>query len=134
MTQSQIRTGPCTRPSISRRERRRTARAGATLRSLAPVRRPVDRRSALARVLALWPNELDDASVQGRRNLIAKLRRALRAERRRGIAGHWTYDLARHVELLHVYRRELMMLKAIEAGAERRNGPRSLPAIPERSG
>jgi len=98
------------------------------------VRRPVDRRSALARVLALWPNELDDASVQGRRNLIAKLRRALRAERRRGIAGHWTYDLARHVELLHVYRRELMMLKAIEAGAERRNGPRSLPAIPERSG
>jgi hypothetical protein len=36
------------------------------------------------------------------------LRRALRAERRRGIAGHWTYDLARHVELLRVYRLELV--------------------------
>ena len=66
-----------------------------------------DRRTELPRVLPLWPHELDDETPQGRSKVLAKLRRALRAERRRGIAGHWTYDLARHVELLRVYRREL---------------------------
>jgi hypothetical protein len=66
-----------------------------------------DRRAALARVLALWPHELEDESPAARRMILAKLRRALRAERRRGVSGHWTYDLARHVELLRVYRAEL---------------------------
>jgi hypothetical protein len=77
----------------------------------APVRavtqRPYDRRRELPRVLPLWPHDLDDNSPQGRRVILAKLRRALRAERRRGISGHWTYDLCRHVELLRVYRLEL---------------------------
>jgi hypothetical protein len=62
----------------------------------------------LPRVLPLWPHEVEDESPEGRRRILAKLRRALRAERRRGIAGHWTYDLARHVELLRVYRLELL--------------------------
>lgn len=35
---------------------------------------------------------------------LAALRRALRAERERGVQGHWAYDLARHRELLHAYR------------------------------
>jgi hypothetical protein len=30
----------------------------------------------------------------------------LRVERQRGIAGHWTYDLARHARLLRAYRAE----------------------------
>jgi hypothetical protein len=50
---------------------------------------------------------VEDESSEGRRRILAKLRRALRAERRRGIAGHWTYDLARHAELLRVYRLEI---------------------------
>ena len=66
-----------------------------------------DRRTQLPRVLPLWPHELDDETPEGRCNIVGKLRRALRAERRRGVAGHWTYDLARHVELLRVYRLEL---------------------------
>jgi hypothetical protein len=66
-----------------------------------------DRRTELVRILPLWPDELVDDSPRGRQLILAKLRRALRAERRRGIAGHWTYDLARHVELLRVYRLEL---------------------------
>ncbi len=66
-----------------------------------------DRRVELPRVLPLWPHELDDESAEGRRNIVRKLRRALRAERRRGIAGHWTYDLARHAELVRIYRLEL---------------------------
>jgi hypothetical protein len=69
--------------------------------------RPYDRRSELPRILPLWPHELADESLEGRRNVVCKLRRALRAERRRGIAGHWTYDLARHAELVRIYRLEL---------------------------
>jgi hypothetical protein len=69
--------------------------------------RNYDRRTELPRVLPLWPRELDDETSEGRRYIVCKLRRALRAERRRGVAGHWTYDLARHVELLRVYRLEL---------------------------
>ena len=70
-------------------------------------RRGYDRHTELPRILPLWPHELADESPPGRRKILAKLARALRAERRRGIAGHWTYDLARHVELLRVYRLEL---------------------------
>ena len=58
-------------------------------------------------MLALWPHELEEESLSGRQTMLAKLRQALRAERRRGLSGHWTYDLARHVELLRVYREEL---------------------------
>jgi hypothetical protein len=71
------------------------------------MQRPYDRKAELPRVLPLWPHELNDDSSEGRRRILVKLRRALRAERRRGLAGHWTYDLARHVELLRVYRAEL---------------------------
>jgi hypothetical protein len=73
---------------------------------------PTTGGTELPRVLPLWPRELDDETFEGRQRILAKLRRALRAERRRGLAGHWTYDLARHVELLRVYR--------IELAAERR--------------
>jgi hypothetical protein len=76
-------------------------------RAAAAPPRPYDRRTDLPRVLPLWPRELDDESPQGRLAVLSKLRRALRAERCRGIAGNWTYDLARHAELLRVYRHEL---------------------------
>jgi hypothetical protein len=80
-----------------------------------PIARPINRRAALSRVLALWPEEADDLSAVGRQNMLARLKRALRAERRRGIAGHWTYDLARHVELLHLYRQVLVALREMGA-------------------
>ncbi|PPD27253.1 MAG: hypothetical protein CTY20_13140 [Hyphomicrobium sp.] len=35
----------------------------------------------------------------GPQQFLGRLRRALRAERQRGIAGHWTYDLSRHAQL-----------------------------------
>ena len=61
----------------------------------------------LPRLLALWPHEIEDQTELGRRHLLAKLRRALRTERRRAHAGHWTYDLNRHLGLLSAYRGEL---------------------------
>lgn len=39
-----------------------------------------------------------------RASLVAQLRRALRRERARGLAGHWTYDLGRHRALLAAWR------------------------------
>jgi hypothetical protein len=63
----------------------------------------------LQRLLPMWPAELADQSTEGRRRRIAKLRRALREERRRG---HWAYDLARHAALFRAYRRELATERA----------------------
>jgi hypothetical protein len=90
-----------------------------------PFHRPYDRRSELPRALPLTPQELEDESPSGRRRVLARLRAALRAERRRGIAGHWTYDLARHAELLRVYRQELALAApGCRAGARRVPPPR----------
>lgn len=61
----------------------------------------------LPKLIALWPHELADHSKGGSLNVLAKLRRALRAERRRALAGHWSYDLNRHLGLLSAYKGEL---------------------------
>lgn len=69
------------------------------------------RSQNLARLVALWPGELDDLSIAGRRKLVAALWRALRAERRRGRHGHWAYDLARHADLYRAWSREQAALR-----------------------
>jgi hypothetical protein len=99
---------PRTRSEPKSSSRKRTKPTSYRAGSAAPMpRQEHERRAAVSRVIALWPHELDDSSHAGRQRVVAKLRRALREERRRGIAGHWSYDLARHVELLRVYRQEL---------------------------
>lgn len=69
-----------------------------------------ERKQSLMRLLPLWPHEICDESPAGRRRVLALLRRALRAERKRGLAGHWTYDLSRHAQLLALYRAECEVL------------------------
>lgn len=86
---------------------------------------PDIRLAELARLLPLWPDELSDMTPAGRARLVAKLERALKAERRRGRAGHWTYDLARHAALLDAWRREREALRK----SERAETGRSLPAV-----
>ena len=77
----------------------------ATGRAVSPIQDVSDAelarcRAEIAKLLPLWPRELADMSPAGRAHVVAVLERALRAERRRGLAGHWTYNLARHVQLL----------------------------------
>jgi len=60
----------------------------------------------LKRLLPLWPHEIADRSVPGRQRLIARLERALRAERRRARANHWAYDVARHSALVRILAEE----------------------------
>ena len=79
----------------------------ATVPASEPDRQRYLRSRDLPKLIGLWPREIEDISFAGRARLIAKLKRALRDERRRGLAGHWTYDLARHSQLLAAYKIEL---------------------------
>jgi hypothetical protein len=72
------------------------------------------RRDELARLLPLWPAEIDNLSLDGRRRIVAALERGLRAERRRGKSGHWAYDLARHAALVKNWKNECAALKAAD--------------------
>jgi hypothetical protein len=69
-------------------------------------------RKELASLIAAWPWELGDTTIEGQAWLLQRLRRSLRIERQRGITGHWTYDLTRHARLLRAYRSELASFKA----------------------
>jgi hypothetical protein len=67
----------------------------------------------LPKLVPLWPHELADHSPEGCRHVLAKLRRALRAERRRALSGHWSYDLNRHLGLISAYKGELAGLSQL---------------------
>lgn len=72
------------------------------------------RASDLPRLIPTWPSEIADFSEAGSQRLIARIRRALRAERRRGKAGHWSYDLGRHLALLQAYKSETAALADVQ--------------------
>jgi hypothetical protein len=70
-----------------------------------------DRARHLPRLIPVGPADIADDSPAGRRAILARLARALRAERNRGRAGHWTYDLNRHIGLCQAYRAERARLR-----------------------
>jgi hypothetical protein len=70
------------------------------------AREHYDRSRHLPRLIPVGPADIADDSPAGRRAILARLARALRAERNRGRAGHWTYDLNRHVGLAQAYAAE----------------------------
>lgn len=70
------------------------------------IRSSTERMAELSRLLPMWPAELADTSREGRLKIIATIERAIRAERRRGRAGHWAYDLARHAALFRLLKCE----------------------------
>ena len=82
-----------------------------TIRTYAPgtpsIARPYDRERDLPGLLPVWPREIRDMTPEKHHRLIQRLKRALREERRRGIAGSWTYDLARHARLFRALQAEM---------------------------
>ncbi len=74
-----------------------------------------ERARDLPKLLPLWEWELATPSEAEHARLLARLRRALRAERLRGLSGHWTYDLARHAQLLRAYRAEVAVCLRVRA-------------------
>ncbi len=65
-----------------------------------------DRSHMLPRVLPLAPSDISGPEPETTRRIVLKLARALRTERARGRAGHWTYDLNRHVGLVQALKAE----------------------------
>lgn len=95
-----------------------------------PARRPLtdtERRTELSRLLPIWPHEREDLSLAGRQFIVRKLERALRVERQRGRAGHWTYDVARHAALARAWRDECTALRALtlKLALSKRHSPRT---------
>lgn len=76
-------------------------------------------------LLPLWPREAEALRPADHARLLARLRRALRGERQRGLGGHWAYDLSRHAQLLRAYRAEMAAyLRATTAAAVARSKSR----------
>jgi hypothetical protein len=71
-----------------------------------------DRRTALARFPRLSRAVIDSGDPAAARAVLREIETALRRERRR--AGHWSYDLNRHIGLLTAYRAEEERLRALE--------------------
>lgn len=79
-----------------------------------PAKPPYDRNAQLPKLIGLWPHELSDCSEAGTERVIALLRKALRSERQRGQAGHWTYDVSRHMALVEALREEQARLSILQ--------------------
>jgi len=93
--------------TLSRPETRRRSTTGV-------VRHDYDRARDLPRLLPLWPEVLADQSIAGRTALVARLRNLLRRERVRGVNGEWSYDLARHRQLVVAFRAETAALRRVQ--------------------
>lgn len=63
-------------------------------------------RAHLPRLLPIGPNEIEGPEPETTQALLRKLARALRTQRRLARAGHWTYDLNRHMGLAEAWRKE----------------------------
>lgn len=109
------------------------------------------REIALPRLIPVGPAEVSDCSIAGRTAIVQRLMRSLRGERVRGRAGHWSYDLNRHVGLVEALKHERQALRqltraaaslAVAAGVPRDCGPvthgiagrENKKAAPERDG
>ena len=87
----------------------RTLRAGAAI---------YERARDLPRLARLDPRDLMADTVEGAEAILARLKRALRAERNRARSGHWTYDLNRHIALRQAYVAETERLRVLKTGME----------------
>ena len=76
----------------------------------------------LPRLIPMLATDLDTPTIEAHQKLVRLLRRALRLERNRGRAAHWSYDLGRHAGLVNAYCCECLSLRV------RMNRARSLEA------
>jgi len=80
------------------------------------------RTRSLLKLIPLWPGEIVAADAASAHKVVATLERALRAERRRGRAGHWSYDMNRHVALARALREERGRLAELRRATTARAG------------
>jgi hypothetical protein len=89
---------------------------GAIARTLKAGAEAYDRARDLPKLARLDPLDLTTETIAGGEAILARLERALRAERNRARSGHWTYDLNRHIALRQAYLAETRRLDALKAG------------------
>lgn len=87
------------------------ARRGRARRIVARGVAHYDRGRILPRLVPATPAMLADRSAENGARIVATLERALRAERARGRAGHWTYSLDRHIGLAQALAAEKAALR-----------------------
>jgi len=83
-----------------------TVRAGA---------RSYDRRRDLPALIRTDPFAPPPDTPEGVAEVVARIERALRAERNRARSGHWTYDLNRHIALHQALAAETRLLAELRA-------------------
>ncbi len=89
------------------------------------------RTRAVAQLLGIPYDEAADRSLQGRLNLIARLKAARATEIGRGKAGSWLYDVNRHLNICASLRAEYEALtEALSANAGPSLHDRSLDLSP----
>ncbi len=75
-------------------------------------RNSYERSRMLPRLLPVAPDDIAGSEPETTRRIVLKLARAIRIERARGRAGHWTYDLNRHIGFMHALKAEQERLAA----------------------
>lgn len=89
-------------------------RAGNSLRTMiVNAAAHYDRTRHLRRLIPVLESELADTSPATAGAIISRLEKALRFERSRGHAGHWSYSLNRHMALSQALRAEKQRLKKL---------------------
>lgn len=74
---------------------------------------------ALRMLLPIDDAAARDESLAGTEHVVRLVGRALRSERRRGRAGHWSYGLHRHLALARLYRDERARLARLRRAVGR---------------
>ena len=74
-----------------------------------------DRNRDLPALIRADPFSPIPDTTDGVKAVVARLERALRAERKRARSGHWTYDLNRHIALRQAYLAESERLARLQA-------------------
>lgn len=80
--------------------------------------KPFDRETELPKLIGLWPSEVRDDSAESSAKIVALLSKALRAERRLGRAGHWSYSLTRHLALAEALKAERLRFENVNLRAQ----------------
>jgi len=75
-----------------------------------------DRDRDLPRLIGINPFAPVPVGAPELQAILARLARALRAERHKARAGHWTYDLNRHIALRQAHRAESERLRLLFPG------------------
>jgi hypothetical protein len=82
-----------------------------------------DRGRMLHRLLREWPIGFPETEPDRSRAIVRRLAAALRAERTLGRAGHWTYDLNRHIALRQAHLSEASTLRRLRRSGPARTNP-----------